>query len=81
LFLYVLRSRKILPLQIQTQAPVPPHKHPPQQLQLLRRRMRKLIANKVRAVKVVKAAGGKVAVDMEWVAEWAEAWAAVSEDP
>ena len=39
--------------------------------------MRKLIANKVRAVKVVKAAGGKVAVDLEWVA----AWAAVSEDP
>jgi hypothetical protein len=77
LFLCVLRSRKILPLQIQTQAQVPPHRHLPQQLQLLRQRMRKLIANKD---KVVKAAGAKVAADLEWVAEWAEEWVAVSED-
>ena len=39
--------------------------------------MRKQIANKV---KVVKAAGAKVAADLEWVAAWAEEWVAVSED-
>jgi hypothetical protein len=73
----VLRLRKILPPQIQIQALVPPPRHLPQQLQLLRQRMRKQIANKV---KVVKAAGAKVAADLEWVAAWAEEWVAVSED-